>query len=87
MRVLKIVSCVISGLAFGSLVAIMQAAMFYMLFISNEPYPMSFRLRVVVYTILLITSVGLSIEAIIKEIREHNFINEMERLKRSDNND
>lgn len=70
-----------SGLCFGGMMALMQIVMFYVLFLSPEPYPMSIFWRIITYVFILIINLGWSIESIIKEIREHNLIKAIKELK------
>lgn len=70
-----------SGLCFGGMMALMQIVMFYVLFLSPEPYPMSISWRIITYVFILIINLGWSIESIIKEIRENNLIKAIKELK------
>lgn len=74
MKILSIIGYSMMGLCFGSLVALMQLSMFYMMFISEQSNIMPMVVRVILFLFALIISIGWSVEVILREIRNHNLI-------------
>ena len=81
MKILSIIGYSMMGLCFGSLVALMQFTMFYMMFVSSENSTMPMPLRIIMFILTLTISAGWSIQLILKEVKEHNLIKAFKEIK------